>query len=153
MPRAATQRKVKRHCVKNAKTRRCVKSFKRDETSSECKLFNNTDRCRSLKEESFVEYKGYKVKKTVKTFLEKKIHKVSLAKLIAAAEKHEDYEFILQDMLENKNKTDAQIKHQFEDEILDLANAESRDKEGSEVIQLKSIKRVLKANDGFEFLL
>jgi hypothetical protein len=153
MPRASAPTKVKRNCIKNTKTRRCVKSVKRDETSAACQFFNKTERCRSLKEETFVEYKDYKVKKAVKTFLEKKIQKVPLAKLIKAAEKHEDYEFILQDMFENKNKTESQIKNQFEDEILDLASNESRDREGSEVIQLKSLKRVLKTNEGFDFLL
>ena len=68
----ATRKRVKKHCIKNTTTRRCLRSFDRDETSASCKLFNRTGRCRSIKEESYVEYKDYMLKKSVKTFLNNK---------------------------------------------------------------------------------
>jgi hypothetical protein len=148
-----TRKRVKKHCIKNTRTRRCVRSFDRDETSSSCKLFNRTGRCRSIKEESYVEYKGYMIKKSVKTFLNNKIQKVPLQKLIESAEKYEDYEDTVQFILENRNKTEVQIKDDVENEILDLAKNESRDRLGSEVILLKSLKKVLTSNKEFSFIL
>lgn len=149
----ATRKRVKKHCVKNTRTRRCVRSFDRDETSSSCKLFQRTQRCRSTKEEGYVEYKDHMVKKSVKTFLNNKIHKVPLQKLIESAEKYEEYEDSTQFILENRRKTETQIKNDLEDEILDLAKNESRDRLGSEVILLKSLKKVLTSNKEFSFIL
>ena len=56
----------KDYCVKNQKTKRCIKSVSANETSSMCKLFNKTQRCRSLKADTvFVTFKSYKMKASV----------------------------------------------------------------------------------------
>jgi hypothetical protein len=44
-------------------------------------------------------------------------------------------------------------KRALELEVLELAANNERDMYGSDIITLKSIKAVLKMNDGFEFLL
>lgn len=145
--------KTKKHCIRNVNTRRCVKSFSRNETSSECKFVNKTQACRVVKTESFVDYKGYKVSKGVKSYLEKKVEKTPLKKLIESASKDEDYEDTLQFVFEDKRKTETQIKHEFIDEILELAMNHARDSKDSEVIGSASLKYVFKSNAGFQFML
>jgi hypothetical protein len=145
---------IKNRCIKNATTKRCRKSEKSDDTSDQCKIFQKTQRCRSLKDEKFEMYKNFKVKKNVKSFLQQKIINVPLPKLIEKAKSHldeDDYEDIMEVILENKKKTEAQIKSGFEEEILDLAHHSVRDATGSEVITLQSIKHALKENQ-FDFL-
>jgi hypothetical protein len=145
--------KTKKHCVRNANTRRCVKSVSPNETSSECKFVNKTQTCRVVKRESFVDYKGYKVSKGVKSYLEKKIENAPLKKLIDAASKDEDYEDTLQFVFEDKMKSEAQIKQEFIDEILELAMNHARDSKDTEVIGSASLKHVFKSNAGFQFML
>lgn len=146
------RKSVKNRCIRSKKTKRCKKSFRNNETSNTCKLFNKTQRCRGVKQEKFIEYKNYKVKKDVKAFLVKKIGNVSLEQLIASAEKDPDYEDTLQFVLEDKRKSESQIKTELENEILELSENNVRDN-GFEVITMKSIKHVLKQNAGFKFLL
>jgi hypothetical protein len=151
-----TQKKknlIKNSCIRNKTTNRCQKSFKKDETSVTCKLFQRSQRCRGIKEENFVIYKNYKIKKNVKSFLEKNVVNVPLASLIASAKKDPDYEYGLQFLFENKSKTEPEIKQEFEEEILDLSHHHARDHYGSDVITMKSIKYVLNNNREFNFLL
>lgn len=148
-----SQKVAKRHCVKNVNTRRCVKSVSRNETSAECKFVNRTQRCTAVKTEPFVDYKGYKVSKGVKSYLEKKIENAPLKKIIDAASKDDDYEDTLQFVLENKKKTEPQIKRELIDEILELAMNHARDSKDSEVIGTASLKHVFKTNAGFQFML
>lgn len=141
---------TRKKCVRSNKNR-CVLSEKENETSSSCKLFNRTQRCRALGvPSSFVMYQGYKLKKTAHTFLQKKISTVKLSKLIELAKRDPDYEFNLVHILEG-NRPDK--KRALELEVLELASNNARDTYDSDIITLKSIKNVLKMNDGFGFLL
>jgi hypothetical protein len=141
---------TRKKCIRSNKNR-CVLSEKENETSTSCKLFHGTQRCRSLSAPgSFVNYEGYKLKKSAHTFLQKKIGKVALPKLIELAKRNPDYEFNLVHILEG-NRPDK--KRALELEVLELAANNERDMYGSDIITLKSIKTVLKMNDGFEFLL
>ena len=147
-------KKVKRHCIKNQKTKRCVRSYDADETTKMCKFFNRSQRCRNLKaESSYAVFKSYKVKPIVRSFLTKKIVEKPLAKIIESAEKTSSYEDTLQFLFEDKRKTDTEIKNQFLDEVLESASNYERDYEANEVITLKSVKQAIKQNSGFEFLL
>ena len=153
-PKNKKRKTIKNRCIKNATTKRCRKSEKSDDTSDQCKLFQKTQRCRSLKDEKFEMYKNFKVKKNVKSFLQQKITNVPLPKLIEKAKSHldeDDYEAVMEVFLEDKKKSEAQIKSGFEEEILDLAHHSVRDDTGSEVITLQSIKNALKQNQ-FDFL-
>jgi hypothetical protein len=141
---------TRKKCVRSNKNR-CVLSEKENETSSSCKLFNLTQRCRALGvSSSFVAYEGYKLKKTAHTFLQKKIGRVELPKLIELAKRDPDYQFNLVHILEG-NLPDK--KRALELEVLELASNNERDMYDSDIITLKSIKNVLKTNDGFGFLL
>lgn len=142
----------KNKCVRSRKTNRCKKSFKSNKSSVTCKLFQKTQRCRGIKEEKFIMYKNYKVKKDVQSFLEKNVIHVPLKTLIASAEKDPDYEYTLQFMFEDESKTETEIKKEFEEEILDLSHHHARDN-GFDVITMKSVKHVLAENGGFKFLL
>ena len=144
--------RIKSRCVRSKKTKRCKRAFKNNETSATCKMFQRTQRCRGVKEEKFIEYKNYKVKKDVKTFLDKKLMSVPLQVIIEKASKDQDYEDTLQFMLEDSKKSESQIKNNFEAEILELAENHARDN-GFEVITMKSIKYVLNNNTGFDVLL
>jgi hypothetical protein len=147
-------RKIKGQCVKNKKTRRCVRSFDADETSKLCKFFNRSQRCRSVKADvSFVTFKSFKVKESVRTFLTRKIVDKPLDKIIESAEKTNSYEDTLQFLFEDKHKTATEIKNQFLDELLESSSNYERDYEGSDVITLKSLKKAINQNAGFEFLL
>jgi hypothetical protein len=144
---------TKRHCVKNPKTLRCVKSEKSNGTSSSCEFFNKTQRCRTLKNNvSFVSFRAHKMKKTVQSFLTKKIIDRPLDKIIESAKKDTDYEHNFQFLFENKRKTETEIKNEFLDELLELAEHAERDNEGRDIITLKSLKYVIKQNSGFRFL-
>jgi hypothetical protein len=148
------QRRTKKQCVKKNTTRRCVKSFDQDDTSASCKFFHKTQRCRSLvADEKFVEYQNYRVRKTVVSFLKKKLGR-TLPELIALAKREDpDYEDTLQFLLENPRKTPSQIKRDLESEILELAANSARDDEGSDIITLKAVKKVLTRSAEFKFLL
>jgi len=144
--------RTKNNCVRSKKTQRCKRSFRSNNTSATCKMFQRTQRCRGIKDESYTEYKNYKVKKDVKTFLDKKLLSVPLQKIIDKANKDPNYEDTLQFILENPRRTEDQIKKAFEAEILELADNHVRDN-GYEVITMKSVKHVLKNNSGFDVLL
>ena len=73
-----------------------------------------------------------------------------MPKLIELAKRNPDYEFNMVHILEG-NRPDK--KRALELEVLELAANNERDTYGSDIITLKSIKNVLKTNDGFEFLL
>ncbi len=148
------QRRTKKQCVKKNTTRRCVKSFEKDDTSASCKFFHKTQRCRSsVADSNFVEYQNYRVKKTVASFLKKKLGR-TLPELIALAKREDpDYEDTLQFLLENPRKTPSQIKRDLELEILELAENSARDDEGSDIITLKAVKKVLAQSAEFKFLL
>jgi hypothetical protein len=148
-----TIKKTKRYCVKNNKTKRCVRSTESDVTSSSCQFFQRSQRCRSVKEEKYVEYRNYKVKPTVRTFLEKKIVNLSFAKLLENAKKDPDYEDTFEFLFEDKDKSPEEIKGEFVEEILDLGRHRARDYEGSEVLTMKTLRYVLKNNGGMSFLL
>ncbi len=144
---------TKKHCVKNPKTTRCVKSAEPDNTSSDCEFFNKTQRCRTLKNNvSFVTFKSHKMKKMVRSFLTKKIVDRTLDKIIESAEKDSDYEDNFQFLFEDKRKTPTEIKNAFLDELLELAEHAERDNEGKDIITMKSLKYVIKQNTGFRFL-
>ena len=131
------------------KTNRCNKSFTRNETSNQCKFSNQTQKCRGIKKDSaFIEYKGYNVKKNVKSYLEKRIINVPFERLIEIAEKGENYEDVLKYTFEDnkKSKTDLQVKNELIDEILEMAGNYARDTDNSNVIDLKSVKRAIKEN-------
>ena len=144
---------TKKHCVKNPKTTRCVKSVEPNNTSGDCEFFNKTQRCRTLKNNvSFVTFKSHKMKKMVRSFLTKKIVDRSLDKIIESAEKDSDYEVNFQFLFEDKRKTETEIKNAFLDELLELAEHAERDNEGGNIITMKSLKYVIKQNSGFRFL-
>lgn len=154
MPRVKKIVKTKRFCVQNQKTKRCVRSVEKNDSSQMCNFFNKSQRCRKSKNNvSFVTFKSYKMKKMVRSYLTKKIVDRPLDKIIASAEKTQSYEDTLQMLFENKRKTPAEIKNDFLDEVLDLASNEARDNEGSDIITMKSLKSMIKVNSGFEFLL
>ena len=141
---------TRKKCIRSNKNR-CILSEKENETSVSCKLFHRTQRCRSFSATGpFVEHEGYKLKKSAHTFLQKKIGKVALPKLIELAKRNPDYEFNMVHILEG-NRPDK--KRALELEVLELAANNEQDTYGSDIITLKSIKNVLKTNDGFEFLL
>jgi predicted patatin/cPLA2 family phospholipase len=104
-------------------------------------------------DEKFVKYQNYRVKKTVVSFLKKKLGR-TLPELIALAKREDpDYEDTLQFLLENPRKTPSQIKRDLESEILELAANSARDDEGSDIITLKAVKKVLTRSGEFKFLL
>jgi hypothetical protein len=154
MPRVKKIVKTKRFCVQNQKTKRCIRSVEKNDSSQMCNFFNKSQRCRKSKNNvSFVTFKSYKMKKMVRSYLTKKIVDRPLDKIIASAEKTQSYEDTLQVLFENKRKTPAEIKNNFLDEVLELASNEARDNEGSDIITMKSLKSMIKVNAGFEFLL
>jgi len=92
------------------------------------------------------------MKRSVQSFLTKKIVDRPLNKIIESAEKDTDYEDNFQFLFENKRKTETEIKNDFLDELLELAGHAERDNEGRDIITMKSLKYAIKQNSGFRFL-
>ena len=138
---------AKRKCIKNAKTRRCIKSEKINETSQECKFFNKTDRCRNNKDIDFISYHNVKMKKSVKSFIDKNILKKSAQKMRDI--KNDNGLYIPLDDYSN----DDDMKEYIIDEVLDLAKHYERDNNQSDVISLKTIKTVIKNDTDLKLIL
>lgn len=149
-PKVKKTVKPKRFCVKNQTTRRCVRSEEKNDTSNLCQISKNTQRCTNIKD--FVPYNGFKVVKSIPSFLNKKIINPPLAKLMSIAQKDESYEDVAKFLFEKKNKTDADIKHGIVEELLDMAANAARDKDHSTVIEMKHIKYIIKDDSAFIFL-
>lgn len=142
----------KKFCVKNQKTRRCIRSAEKNETSDTCQFSNKTQRCKTKKNREYVPYNSYKVEKSVPSFLNKKIIHPPLAKLMSIAKQDPSYEDVAIHLFEKKNKTEADIKHGIAIELLDLAENVEKDREESDVISMKSIKYAIKQDNVFSFL-
>jgi len=149
-PRVKKTVKPKRFCVKNQKTRRCIRSEEQNETSATCQFSNKTQRCTNIKD--FVPYNGFKVVKSVPSFLNKKIIKPSLEKLKSIAKKDESYEVVAKYLFEKENKTEADIKHGIVEELLEMAENAAMDMDGNKVIAMKHIKHAIKEDEAFIFL-
>jgi hypothetical protein len=128
-------------CILNSKTRRCNKSDKHNETSDQCVFFRKTDRCRSLKKQDVVDFYNYKVNKSVKTYLVNSIIKKSGKNLLERASIEENY------LPTNKLKDVKTLKDYLVNEVLELAQHDALDEDGSKYISLKNVKRVIKNDE------
>ena len=153
MPRQKKSVKPKRYCVKNQRTRRCIRSAEANETSSMFKFSNRTQRCKSVKNKDYVAYNSYKVVRSLPTYLNKNIVHQSLGKLRSKAEKHPNFEDSAEVLFTVKSgRTEADTKHAILNELLVLAENAARDREDSDVITMKSIRYVVKEDNAFAFL-
>ena len=134
-------KKNKRYCIRNQKTRRCNKSEKNDTTSNECVYFRQTMRCRTLKinTNNVVDFYDYKVNKPVKTYLTNAILKKSGKKLRERTEG--------QYLPMEKLPDDKSLKDYLVNDVLELAKYDALDRDESEVISLKNVKRVIQGDD------
>jgi hypothetical protein len=153
MPRQKKSAKPKRHCVKNQKTRRCIRSVDANETSAMCKFSNRTQRCKTVQNKEYVVYNSYKVIRTVPGYLNKNIVHQPLDKLRSKAEKHPDFEDTAEVLFTVRSgRTEADTKHAILNELLELAENAAREREDSDVITMKSIRYAIKEDNAFAFL-
>ena len=129
------EKKQKLYCVKKNGTRKCIKSERPDETSSQCIRDRRTDRCKTKKVEIFVEYMGHHVKKSVIPYLKRVVLKKSDAQLRTNAQ--QTY------LPVGEYPGEQQLKEYLIKEILELAKYAALDKDQADVIALKHVKMVI----------
>lgn len=127
----------KKNCIKNAKTRRCIKSSEINNTSPNCEYFNKTNRCRNKNTANFISYNNFKIKPSVKSFINKNIINKSAKKMRDIANNNGLY-IPLDDYSD-----DNDMKEYIIGEILELSENHERDHNQSNIISLKTVKHII----------
>jgi hypothetical protein len=144
----------KRQCIKNATTKRCRKSLKKDDTSKECQYFRDTSRCRrtKTKKNEFIVFtilgNDYQISPYVLKWL------TALKKSNKIPKNFEKYPEELNDLLEGLEiKGEKDMKDKVINEILDMAKyAAIDDRETMDgIIQIKHVRLVLKMNKDISY--
>lgn len=144
----------KRQCIKNATTKRCRKSLKKDDTSKDCNYFRDTSRCRrtKTKKNEFIVFTILGNDYQISSYVLKWINALKKSKKIPKNfEKHPEELKYLVEGLEIKGEKD--MKDKVINEILDMAKFAAIDDRETmdDIIQIKHVRVVLKMNEDISY--